>query len=71
MNRKIILLLGLSLIVLLNSCSNADVNANANRYIKLSDYIDGTRVAFIDSKTQEVFFLDLIDEKITKRISIK
>ncbi len=68
MLREIVVLL--ILISCLISCSNIS-SSNANRYLKLAEYEDGEQVVFIDSKTEEIIFLDLYKRKIEKRISIK
>lgn len=54
----------------LTACSNTN-KSNANRYLKLAEFEDGEKVAFIDSKTEEIIFLDLYGHKIEKRLSIK
>ena len=71
MNKKIMTLLGLILIILLIACRSNESNMNGNRYVKLSEFMDGTTVSFIDSKTQEIIFVDMINKKLEKRVSIK
>ena len=68
MNRKLMLLVSGFLIVLLSACNT---NSNNNRYLKLSDFADGPYASFIDSKTEEVIFINLETMKIQKRISLK
>ena len=56
------------IVLLLSACND---NSNNNRYLKLSDFADGPYSSFIDSKTEEVIFINMETMKIEKRISLK